>query len=204
MDKWTAAEWGIWLSALAQCGLLGTIIIGLKQLRSDHVRSRRERTLELMEFWSAQTVTYATELFAVRHIICHLEKRQCEELWRTEELRIDIRHKLHLARALKIKEEELTIENSDIVLKPELTLRLREVTAYLLNLLETVFFAWRNNVGDRAMIAEEFGPLLAPATGGYPFEEIACATGIYPSIKQFIYERQEADRTQKFGKPIAA
>jgi hypothetical protein len=204
IDKWSAAEWGIWASFLAQSGLIGTIIVGIRQLQADHLRSRRERTLELMKFWSEQTVTYASELFAVRHIICHLEKRQCEELWHSEELRIDVRHKLYIARALKMKDGDLTIEGSDVVLKPELTLRLREITAFLLNLLEVVFFAWRNNVAEREMIADEFGALLAPPNGGYPLEEMACATGIYPSIRQFIYERQRQDRSQQFGKPIAS
>lgn len=115
-----------------------------------------------------------------------------------------MKHKIHILRALKIASESLVIEGSDIVLQPELTLRLREITAYYLNILETVFFAWRHNIADRQLIAEEFGALIAPPDGTYPLEEMACATGKYPSIRQFLEDRQGAEKTRKSSKPLAA
>ena len=203
LDQWNAAEFGIWATFLAQLGLLGTVVVAVRQLRADHLRSRRERTLEIMQFWTTNMVTYAREVYATRQIISTLEKRQCEDLWGANELRISNRFQTQIMNALKVKEEELKIEDSFIVLPSASALRLREITAFYLNLLETVFFAWRNNVGDRAMIADEFGPLLAPHGGGYPLEEITCASGVYPSIRQYIFERQRDDRCQRFSEPIA-
>jgi len=156
-----------------------------------------------MQFWTTNMVTYAREVYAVRQIISTLESRQCEALWRADELRISNTYRTHIVNALKLRSEDLKVETSYIVLPPESTLRLREITAFYLNLLETVFFAWRNSVGDRDMITDEFGPLLAPPGGVYPLEEITCASGVYPSIRQFIFERQRQERGQRFSKPIA-
>lgn len=203
-QTWSPSDWGIWAQFCAQATLLVTIIVGVKQLRADHTRSRRERTLEVMEFWSSRTIDYASELFSVRHIVCHLEKRQCEDLWRAEPLRVNVKHKIHILRALKIAEGNLIIEGSDILLPPELTLRLREITAYYLNILETVFFAWRHHIADRKLIAEEFGALIAPPDGSYPLEEMTCATGKYPSIRHFLEDRQGAAKERKSSKPLAA
>jgi hypothetical protein len=203
LEQWSASDFGIWASVFAQLGLLGTVIVAIRQLRADHMRSRRERTLEIMQFWTKNMVTYAREVYAVRQIISNLEKRQCEDLWRAGEMRIAKKYQTQVLNALKMTPEELKFENSYILLPSTSTLRIREITAFYLNLLETVFFAWRNSVGDRAMIKDEFGPLLAPPGGGYPLEEITCASGVYPSIRQYIFEQQREDRCQRFSEPIA-
>src|SRR5947209_560900 len=139
LNHWNAAEFGIWASFFAQLGLLGTVVVAVRQLRADHLRSRRERTLEIMQFWTTNMVTYAREVYAVRQLISSLEKRQCEELWQANELRLSKKYQTQIVNALKITPEDLKFEGSYIVLPPESTLRLREITAFYLNLLETVF-----------------------------------------------------------------
>lgn len=204
-DKWTAGEWGTWASVLAQAVLATAIIITIRQIRADHSRSRRERSIDLMQFWTSTIVPHAQKVYAVRDVVESLESRQCEALWKAEELRLDTKHKIHLLLALGLNETDLKLSsgNDYVVISCEKTLRLRETLAFYMNCLEVVFCAWRHNIADSEFLAEEFGPLLAPLGGGYPMELMRNATGIYPSIAAYITHAKKLADARPMSKPLA-
>ena len=205
INTWTAAEWGTWASVFAQTAVFGAIIVAWRQLKADHDRSRRERTLDLMQFWTSSIVPHAKKVYATRDLIAQLELRQCEALWKAEDLKLDSKHKLHLLLALGISEDDLkaTTDGEFLIIHKEKTLQLRETMSFYMNCLEVVFCAWRHNIADPEFIAEEFGPLLATASGAYPLDQIRCATGKYPSIAAFITAKKNIEMMRPASKRVA-
>jgi hypothetical protein len=212
VDTWTAAEWAAWVGVLAQSAVVFVVALTNRQLRlasdqlrADHERSRRERTLDLLQFWTEAIVPHAQRVYATRDLVSQLELKQCEALWRAEEMKLDVKHKVHFLLALSVKEEDLklTTDGEFMVIPRHQVLRLRETMAFYLNCLEVVFCAWRKKIADSDAIEEEFGPLLAPAEGGYPVDQIREASRKYPSIKSFINHKKLLASNPPISKPVA-
>ena len=205
VDKWTAGEWGTWASVFAQAALVGAVVVAWLQMKADHVRSRRERTLDLMQFWTTSIVPHAKRVYAVRDLVSQLESKQCEALWKSEDLKLDVKHKVHLLHALGVSEADLktTSDGEFMIIPREKTLQLRETLSFYMNCLEVVFCAWRHNIADSAFIAEEFGALLAPHPGSYPLDQIRYATGKYPSIAAFITDAKTLESRRTTSQPVA-
>ena len=205
IDTWTAAEWGTWASVFVQGGIVAMIVVAFRQMKADHERSRRERVLDLMQFWTSSIVPHAKRVYAARDLVAQLEHKQCEALWRAEDLKLDSKHELHLLLTLGISEGDLkkTSDGEFLVIPKEKTLQIREVLAFYMNCLEVVFCAWRHNIGDSAFLSEEFGALLATPDGRYPLDEIRSATGKYPSIAAYIIHAKNLESERPAGKRVA-
>jgi hypothetical protein len=185
--------------------VVAAIYIAYRQLKADHARSRRERTLDLMQFWTSSIVPHAKKVYAVRDLVAQLESRQCEALWKAEDIKLDAKHKIHLLNALGVDEAALqkTADGEFLIIPREKTLHLREILSFYMNCLEVVFCAWRHNIADSEFIAEEFGALLATPSGSYPLDQIRSATGKYPSVAAFINHSKSLESKRPTSKPVA-
>jgi hypothetical protein len=204
-SSWSASEWGIWFGSIAQAALAVSLLLTFRQLRADHERSRRERTLELMEFWTTTIVPHARRVYAMRDLVIQLESKQCEAIWKAEDLRVDSKHKYLVALVLDSEIEKLKLsEGGEFVrLEREQVQQIREVASFYMNCLEVIFCAWRHNIGESKFIDDEFGPLLAPHHGGFPLDQLRMATGVYPSIASFIAHKKKLEEARPTSNPIA-
>lgn len=158
-----------------------------KQIAADHERGRRLKAIELMEFWCTQRLELLPAML-IKDVIEELEYKECEKLFQLKEFSINICHKPVIEDFLSVIQgthsEEIKQEKEKILLKEYQIKMIRIHISMYLNTLEVVATAWRHNVADRDIIAEEFKDLFVKGKGKniVRFEQYMKASGVYPSI----------------------
>lgn len=186
--------WDNWLSSIASLiSSIGIIFLLLqfrlsnKQFKSDHDRTRRLKTIEIMmEFEKSSE----PEISAADRLITSLSIEQCRKIITNQPVSLD-KEKRPLVEACL--DEYLTRgiqENSNtIVLDVKIITRIRHLIVSYLNMLEIVCVSWQQAIVDRDIIEYQFQFLYRPKEGYKAQEDFRESIGgckVYPAIEQFL------------------
>jgi len=202
-----------WITAVATALTTLSVLIIWRQVRADHERSRREKALELMEFWTTHT-DYMSPFFVFgRQIVQSLTREQCELLFQREPFavdrkiehlvdafRADFAHRLRTATTRSRANASKDDNEKEILLTKTESAALRMIAITFLNMLEVVATAWRHNIADRGILEEEFADIISPRTNRFALDTFRAVTGIYPSISMMEHQLQQRKRVTS-GKP---
>jgi len=173
------------LGALAIIGVAYQIRIAQQQLKADHERSRREKSVEMLLEWSKNMKRHGS---LARKIVESLDEEQCRNLYTQDSVRIANKNKSSLMNILKIEEGNLKEENGCIILNEEQSSELRWQIMTFLNLLESILVAWQYSIVDREIIEHQFAYLFASEHGHAALKYFRTAAGgesAYPAIEIF-------------------
>lgn len=164
---------------------------------SDHDRSRRIASLNILQFW---TNTLNQKSSIARNLVESFSNSQCQDLNNQRSFNVDSNKNDLLIEYFG--KGNVDIKNNIITLNEGQSSILRwEIISYL-NQLETVMVAWRHNIADRDILEEEFNYLYNPQKGHSLIENFRTATGIdsYPGIKEFIENLKDKSSKNSKGK----
>ncbi|MEQ8573534.1 MAG: hypothetical protein RIB63_05700 [Fulvivirga sp.] len=171
-----------------------------KTFFSDHDRSRRTKSVDLLQFW---TSNLSQKSSLARKIVESFDDNQCKSLAEQESFNVDSNKSDILNEYFHDAENKLETKGNTVRLNDGHSSILRWDAISYLNQLEAVLSAWRNNVADRKIIEEEFDYLYDPQKGHSILERFRTATGIdsYPAIKEFVeYIKCLKDKSTDKGK----
>ena len=185
------------LQIIVQCATLLTLVVlvvqlfyMIKQYKNDHERSRRETVINLQKLW-IETLndkkTGQSRLF----INC-MSPDVCRDFWAEKEIEVANTPKNKQILSYVCECNESDFKTSDGLIKIEGTnlVTFRSHLIKYLNLLEIIFTAWNDNVGDQKMIEKEFGRNITSNN----MDSILQATSYFPSIKSYIKKQAERDK----------
>jgi len=155
-------------------------------IRIDNDRSRREKAVELMKYYTERFEVFGTS-YLIRGMVSQLSRPECEKLIRGQSLVVSEQFAEIVDRFMLSQ-----FGAAELIGKTDTKLQLteRQVTAisratiYYLNILETIASAWRHHIADRDILADEFRTVFV-RNNEFPLEEFRKVTGIFPSIKEF-------------------
>lgn len=172
------------IGSLALIGVFVQIILALKQLKADHERSRREKSVDLLLKW---TTNLKEDSSLARKIVESLNEEQCRNLFNQEETKVAERYKTSLKKILSIN-DELEAQNGCILLSGEKVSKLRWYIMGYLNTLESIMVAWQYSIADREIIEHQFSYLISPEEGHTALRHFRTAAGgdkSFPAIEIF-------------------
>ncbi len=182
------------MGSLALFGVIVQIGLARRQLKADHERSRREKTVEMLLEW---TKSLKEDTSLARKIVESLGEEQARNLYNEEETKISSKYKKPLEKILDIEEKEIKKDRSYIVLSGEKVSKLRWIVMTYLNLLESTLVAWQYSIVDREIIEHEFSYLFAPEQGRAALKYFRIAAGgenTFPAIEIFSNHIEEKRR----------
>lgn len=156
------------------------------QVKVNHDRARREKAIELMQFFimgKGEKSGLLLQTFADR-----LSKSECEFILNGTEVAVDDSLKDLLLNLLDkdIEDPKLEESNGKIRLTLKEIIVIRKHIGRYLNVLETVAAAWYYHVADREIIENEFKTIISKRTGEFIYENYRKASGYYPSLRKLI------------------
>lgn len=141
------------VQAIAALGIAFQIWQSHQEVKADHERSRREKSVELLMEWSKNL---KEEGSLARKIIESLSEQQCQEIFKQEEVKIHKKHEALLNKFFN-NQELLTSEGEDtITINERQSAQLRWHAITYLNSLEFTLVAWQYSIVDRAIIEKQF------------------------------------------------
>lgn len=192
------------LGALAVIGIVIQVRLTQIQIRADHERGRREKTVDLLVEWDKRL---KKESALARKIIECLNEEQCRE--------VVAQQKLHVPKKLEnlLKQffgENFKVEdnsNGNIILNEAHSAELRWHAVTYLNSLESILVAWQYSVVDRDIIEHQFSYLFKPSDGHEALKDFRVAAGgedSYPAIEIFAGHIREKRRKKLIQKANVA
>lgn len=184
------------VGSLAVIGVIIQIGLARRQIKADHERSRREKTVELLLEWT-KSLKENTSL--ARRIVESLDEEQARNLFNEEETRISSKYKKYLGKILEFEENKIEEKNGYIILSGEQVGKLRWLVMTYLNLLESILVAWQYSIVDREIIEDQFSYLFAPEHGHAALKNFRIAAGAggenaFPAIEIFSSHIEEKRR----------
>ncbi len=176
------------LTFLSSLVLLWQLILLRKQTQKDHDRSRRMVVLDLQKLWIEHCGTKAR---FIRKLLPFLNNEMSAKVWDDDAIEIDARHKDILCDLLDCEGEKLDIREGTIMVSGANLMKFRTHLANYLNLLEIIFTAWLDNVGDRGMIEREFGKNISSDNRNFILDPVINCIPQFPSIKLFTQHLRE-------------
>ncbi len=187
------AMWPEIVTAIATSILALGVLVALYQIAADQEQCRREKIIDLMQFW-VETVSKDSLIKPVVALVSKLDKETCEVIYRGGEFRVADNHfdtAQEIATQLGI---ELTRGAADFFIPSAMSHALCSKVSVALNALETVAAAWRTGVADRDLLIEEFFRLFRPRGDGGYLSNYREVLGVYPSIR--LVEREMQRRAE--------
>lgn len=202
--------WSI-IEALATVGSLISIWFMIVQFHSDHEKSRREKTVDILLEWK-KSITEDT--YIIKQLCEKLNEEQCRKLSLLEAFNVEADWYKEFCEIFKDGSEQKKDENpifpksiycedcsctkkNDIPLTKAQVKKLRwELTNYL-NILEIVMVAWENKIVDTEVIEQEFAFLINKKEGKTLLETFRIAVGdenTYPAIKDFCIQAEKKNQ----------
>jgi hypothetical protein len=129
-----------------------------------------------------------------------MNEESCAKFWREESFTLPGNCEILLIQLFDNKETIKKSERQEIIIEGYGLVLLRTHLSNYLNLLEVIFTAWMNNVGDREMIETEFGKNISQDNHNFPLDVIVNLAPAFPSIKEFslyIKDKGNPKRTTK-------
>ncbi|WP_462174530.1 hypothetical protein [Pseudoalteromonas gelatinilytica] len=191
------------IGSMAVFGLAVQVLIAQRQIKADHERSRREKTVDLLIEWDKRL---KKESALARKIIENLSEAQCRELVAQQKLHVNSKLQTLLAQFFPNFTPE-TNDNGEIIINESLTAELRWHAITYLNSLESVLVAWQYSVVDREIIEHQFSYLFKPADGHEALKDFRAAAGgedCYPAIEIFAGHIREKRRKKLIQKANVA
>lgn len=185
-------------ASLAVIGVVFQVYLAYRQLKADHERSRREKSVDVLVEWSKNL---KKEGSIARKIIECLSEEQCRELLKQQEFKISSKHQSLLAELFS--EQELRMEGEHIVISEAQSSELRWHAISYLNALEFTLVAWQYAVVDKEIIESQFAYLFRPADGHEllkNFRKAANGEESYPAIEVFTAHVTEKRRRNLISK----
>lgn len=171
--------------SFAAMGIAAQIWISNKEIKLDHERSRREKSIDILNLWSQNL---RKEGSIARKIIEKLNEEQCREIFNNQPVKIDRKYESILVQFFG----DGTLNTSDnkdiIILGEQQSTELRWHAITYLNTLEFTLVAWQYSVVDRGIIENQFQYLFDPANGHEMLKHFRKAAGgenSYPAIEIF-------------------
>ncbi len=174
-----------------------SIVLLYRQIKAEHEKSRREKTVDLLVQWSLQLKPETN--MAVK-IVEKFDRQQCVDLFTMSEFAVekniykDIRSLLGNGKCKKGKRKD---RRGRVKLSKEEVKKLRFLVILYLNMLESILAAWQMSIVDREMIERQFSYLYKPEEDKKCLENFRIAAGgeeCYPAISGFIMKLQEDRR----------
>ena len=173
------------VAAIASCISAAGVFFLWKQIRADHERARREKAIELMQFYVTSTASYdGVGGGLLRKFARELDKQQCELLVNCQPMRIDGKYSELLRPIFNslTGDSALQEHGSELVLTvTQVTILKQQIYLYL-NVVETVSAAWRYNIADRDIIEDEFLDVVLERRGIFDYRDLRYLSGAFPSI----------------------
>lgn len=173
------------VQAVAALGIAFQIRQSQREIKADHERSRREKSVDLLMEWSKNL---KEEGSLARKIIECLSEQQCQELFKQEEVRISKKHEALLKRFFKeLPSADDNAETITINETQATSLRWHAIT--YLNSLEFTLVAWQYSIVDRDIIEKQFQYLFNSANTNDEvlkhFRKAAGGAESFPAIEVF-------------------
>jgi hypothetical protein len=181
------------IGSLAVIGVAIQIFLARRQLKADHERSRREKSVELLLEW---TRNLKEDGSSARRIVENLDEEQTRNLFNLEETKISEKYKDNLIKILSCDDEPKT-ENGNILISGNDVSKLRWHIVTYLNMLESILVAWQYSIVDRDIIVHQFSYLFSPEQGHEALKKFRVAAGgekTYPAIEIFSNHLDEKRR----------
>ena len=141
------------VGSLAIVGIALQVFISHRQLKADHERSRREKSVDVLMEWSKNL---KKEGSVARKIIECLNEEQCREVFKQQELKINIKHEALLVQLFGKDLDGLDEPSEKIMLTEAQSTELRWHAISYLNSLEFTLVAWQHSVVDKQIIESQF------------------------------------------------
>ena len=190
--------------SLAVIGVFIQIWLARKQLKTDHEKSRREKSVELLLDWT-KNLKENTSL--ARKIVESLDDEQSRNLFNQEDVRISKKHLKSLKKILSLNDDDLNEENDFIILSGDSVSKLRWYVISYLNMLESILVAWQYSIVDREIIEHQFSYLFSPEQGHEALKKFRIAAGgekAFPAIEIFTnYLKEQRKKILKEKSEIA-
>ena len=192
------------ISAFAIVGLVFQIRIAQQQLKADHERGRREKTVDLLIEWDKRL---KKEIALARKIIECLNEEQCREIVAQQKLCVSIKLNELLKKFFNLSDEFNTDDSGDIILSESQSAELRWHAVTYLNSLESILVAWQYSIVDREIIEHQFSYLFKISDGHEALKDFRAAMGgedSYPAIEIFTGHIREKRRNKLIQKANVA
>jgi len=212
-------------SNIANIGLLIGLLVQLgfiyKQLKTDHERSRREKALELLQWWSS---IISEEMLIAKKIGETFDKTTARKVCNGEPIKLN---KELFPLVQRLFEKKIKTDNNNvfqnpfrkwkgnekepscdsyITLETEEVIKLRYLLIKYLNSLESVLVGWQHNIADASVLKEEFSYLFKPEAGNETLENFRIACGgekSFPAITIFLnHLKMERENQLKRKEPV--
>lgn len=171
------------------------------QLKSDHERSRREKSVDILMEWSKNL---KKEGSLARKIIECLNEEQCRDVYNQREMNISKKHEALINQLFGGREGSSSIQVAESILLTEAqTTELRWHVISYLNSLEIALVAWQYSIVDKDILESQFSYLFRPADGHELlkyFRKAAGGENTYPAIEIFAAHLSEKRRKQLIAK----
>lgn len=174
-----------------------------RQLKADHERGRREKTVELLtDFFKNQK----KEGPIARKITEHLSESQCRDMLAQQSFTVPIKLRKQL---IQFFGENIKIDDDDkeITLTEANSAELRYHILCYLNSLEMVLIAWQYSIVDRNIIETQLSYLFKPSEGHEILKSFRIAAGnedAYPAIEIFFTHLKNKRRDKLIEKANVA
>jgi len=181
------------IGSIAVIGVFVQIWLTKKQLKTDHERSRREKSVELLIEWS-KNLKEDTSL--ARKIVETLDDEECRNLYNQEDVKVSEKYSDSLRKILSI--EKLEAKDGIVLLSGDKVSKLRWHVMTYLNMLESILVAWQYSIVDRQIIEHQFSYLFSPEQGHEALKKFRVATGgekSFPAIEIFTNHLEEKRRS---------
>ncbi len=192
------------VGSLAVLGLAIQVHLTKNQIKADHERGRREKTVDLLVEWDNRL---KKESALARKIIECLTEVQCREVVAQQKLyapkKLENLLRQFFGKDFAIEETA----NGEVILNEAQTAELRWHAITYLNSLESILVAWQYSVVDREIIEHQFSYLFKPSDGHEALKDFRAAAGgedSYPAIEIFAGHIREKRRQKLIQKANVA
>jgi len=180
--------------SLAVIGVFVQAILIRGQIKKDHERSRREKSVELLGQW-AKHLKQDSSL--ARRIVESLNEEESRNLFNQEETKVAVKYEESLRKILDLGDDELNKPNGEVILNAAQSSKLRWHAMSYLNMLESILVAWQYSIVDREIIEHQFSYLFSPEQGHAALKHFRTAAGgekAFPAIEIFANHLEENRR----------
>lgn len=190
----TLSDWGDFATIIGSLAIIAIsfqVYIQHRQMKFDHERSRREKSVDVLQEWSRGL---KKEGSVARKIIECLNEEQCREVFKQQELKVSKKHENLL---IQLFGEKIKSKGGLIALSEGQTTELRWHAISYLNSLEYTLVAWQYAVVDKEIIETQFSYLFSPSDGHEVLKHFRKAAGgesSYPAIEVFVAHIAEKRR----------
>lgn len=178
-------------------------LIMYQQLKADHERGRREKTVELLTEWFARQ---KKEGPIARKIVENLTEAHCRDILAQQPITVPARLGKQLVQFFG-KDFSYETTEKEITLSEAQSAELRWQVVCYLNSLEMILIAWQYSIVDRPIIETQFSYLFKPTEGHEILKEFRTAAGCeetYPAIEIFVTHLKNKRREKLIEKANVA